>query len=135
MDKLLLLFTLLNFSFVGVKAQTLARIHVNLYTDSLKRGTYNYINIDGELPNGRFIPLDSVRLHFSASAGTFHGNALWLDPDSKEDRINITVYVKDKTELQKSFVVYVKRSTATERLRTEQEILDDMKTNSRKKKA
>ena len=28
------------------KAQKIESIHINLYTDSLKKGTYNYINVD-----------------------------------------------------------------------------------------
>jgi len=35
------------------KAQKVENIYVNLYTDSLKKGTFNYINIDGKLSNGK----------------------------------------------------------------------------------
>ncbi|MBL0056604.1 MAG: hypothetical protein IPP31_10530 [Chitinophagaceae bacterium] len=38
------------------RGQKVENIYVNLYTDSLKKGTFNYINIDGKLSNGRFIP-------------------------------------------------------------------------------
>ena len=55
----------------GAKAQKIDSIYVNLYTDSLKKGTYNYINIDGRLQNGRYIPLDSTSLSFHQFCGAF----------------------------------------------------------------
>ena len=63
------------------KAQQVESIYVNLYTDSLKKGTLNYINIDGQLSNGKFLPLDSTHLIFWSSAGKFTGNNLWIDRD------------------------------------------------------
>jgi hypothetical protein len=44
--KLFLFFFLFLFS-ASAKAQKVESIYVNLYTDSLKKGTYNYINIEG----------------------------------------------------------------------------------------
>ncbi|MBA3674977.1 MAG: hypothetical protein H0W75_08510, partial [Chitinophagaceae bacterium] len=58
-------------------AQRIDSIFVNLYTDSLKKGTYNYINVDGLLSNGRYVPLDSTQIIFWASVGKFSGNDLW----------------------------------------------------------
>jgi len=54
-----------------VKAQKIDSIYANLYTDSLKKGTYNYINIDGLLSNGSYLPLDSTQVIFKSSAGKF----------------------------------------------------------------
>ena len=78
----------------SIKAQKIEAIFVNLYTDSLKKGTYNYINIDGQLPDGRFIPLDSTHLLFTASAGKFSGNSLCLDRDINEKKIIIKAVLK-----------------------------------------
>ena len=39
-------FVMLLFAFSFSKAQKIDNIFVNLYTYSLKKGTYNYINID-----------------------------------------------------------------------------------------
>jgi len=69
--KTVLFFTLITFS-TFAKAQKIDSIYVHLYTDSLKKGTYNYINIDGKLSNGRYLPLDTTDLVFSASDGKFY---------------------------------------------------------------
>jgi hypothetical protein len=83
---LLVLFVLCS---LVTKAQKVESIHANLYTDSLKKGTLNYINIDGKLSNGRYIPLDSTDLIFWSSAGKFSGNNLWIDRDLKATKVDI----------------------------------------------
>lgn len=95
---------------------------VNLYTDSLKKGTYNYINIDGKLNNGRFVPLDSTHVLFKASDGTFYGNSLWIDPEFNKDKITITVILKDDPHQMKTFEVYVKKAPDPE-LKTKEQIM------------
>ena len=52
---LLLLFTAF-FTQAGV-AQKVDSIYFNLYTDSLKKGQHNYINIDGKMSNGRWLTM------------------------------------------------------------------------------
>ena len=80
---ILLIFTALT---ISAKAQKIDSIYVNLYTDSLKKGTYNYINVDGLLSNGRYLPLDSSQISFTASAGKFSGNSLWVEPDFANEK-------------------------------------------------
>ena len=92
------------------RAQKIESLHVDLYTDSLKKGTYNYINIDGKLPNGRYLPLDSTHLIFRASAGRFSGNSLWIDPDFAAEKIDIKVTLRSNPALFKEFTVYIKRN-------------------------
>ncbi|MEP7111252.1 MAG: hypothetical protein ABI760_24870 [Ferruginibacter sp.] len=113
------------------RAQKIDSIYVNLYTDSLKKGTFNYINIDGLLSNGRYLPLDSADLIFSASAGKFSGNSLWIDNDFKDDKVNIKVILRSKPALFKQFDIYIKKKPDNEKLRTADEIINDMK-NTRK---
>ncbi len=43
----------------NVKAQNIDSIYFHLYTDSLKKEVHNYINVDGLLQNGRYLPLDT----------------------------------------------------------------------------
>lgn len=105
------------------KAQKIDSIFVNLYTDSLKKGTYNYINVDGLLSNGRYTPLDSTDIRFTASAGKFHGNSLWIDQNFAEDKILIGVVLKANPAQHKEFVMYIKKKPDNERLRTTEEIL------------
>lgn len=116
------------------KAQKIENIFVNLYTDSLKKGTYNYINVDGQLSNGRYLPLDSSHLIFWATEGKFYGNNLWIDKDFKYDRVLIKVVLKGNPQLNKEFTMYVKKKPDDEKLKTEEELLNEMQTRSKKKK-
>ena len=115
-------------------AQKIDSIYVNLYTDSLKKGTYNYINIDGLSSNGSYLPLDSTHLIFSASAGSFSGNSLWIAPDFNEDKITIKVILRTNPLLFKQFDMYVKKKPDNEKLKTTEEILDEMNKNKKSKK-
>jgi len=115
-------------------SQKIDSIYVNLYTDSLKKGTHNYINIDGLLSNGTYLPLDSTHLLFSASAGSFSGNSLWISPDFKEDKITIKVILRNNPLLFKQFDMYIKKKPDNERLKTTEEIMSEMNKNNKSKK-
>ena len=91
------------------KAQKIDSIYVNLYTDSLKKGTYNYINIDGKLDNGRYLPLDSTQIIFTASDGRFVGNTLWIDPNFTKAKVSIKVVLRSRPEMFKEFTIYIKK--------------------------
>lgn len=120
---LLILFTLCSFV---AKAQKVEKIYVNLYTDSLKKGTYNYINIDGQLANGRYLPLDSTHLIFWASAGKFNGNSLWIDRDFSAQKVDIKISLRDNPAMVKEFSIYVKQMPDPE-LKTMDEIMNKSK--------
>ena len=128
--KPILLFAFI-FSSTISKAQTVKNIYVDLYTDSLKRGTYNYINVDGLLPNGHYLPLDSTDLTFTSSAGKFYGNSLWIDPNFTEKKVSIKVTLKQNPSLHKEFEMYIKQKPDGP-LKTVDELMNEMK--SRKKK-
>ncbi|MEO6356841.1 MAG: hypothetical protein ABIU77_16640 [Ferruginibacter sp.] len=114
------------------KAQKIDSIYVNLYTDSLKKGTYNYINIDGKLANGRYLPLDTTDLNFTASAGQFKGNSLWIDRDFKQEKVSIKVVLKSNPAQHREFDIYIKQKPDDEHLKTAEEIINEMR-QSRKK--
>jgi len=103
------LLVVLLFAFSAAKAQKIESIYVNLYTDSLKKGTYNYINIDGRLSNGKYMPLDSTQVIFSSSYGKFYGNSLLIDRDCKEEKVSIKVQMRKDPSLYKEFVIYIKK--------------------------
>ena len=84
---------------ITATAQKIDSIYINLYTDSLKKGTFNYINVDGLLSNGRYLPLDTAQLTFTANTGKFTGNSLWVDPDFKGKKILIKVVLKSNPAL------------------------------------
>ncbi len=107
-------------------AQKFKRIFVNLYTDSLKKGTYNYINVDGELPDGRFLPLDTTELKFWSSDGKFEGNSLFIDKDFKKQKVDIRITSKSQPSFVKEFSLFIKQKE-DEPLPTAKELLENMK--------
>ena len=119
-------------SFFG-KAQKIDSIYVNLYTDSLKKGTFNYINIDGKLSNGSYLPLDSTHVALVASDGKFTGNDLWIPRDFSKDKVTIKAILLSKKSVCKTFTVYIKKMPDPE-LKTEQQILEEMKRDRGKKR-
>lgn len=121
-------FLLLTFIVLSItaKSQKIDSIYVNLYTDSLKKGTYNYINIDGLLPNGHYLPLDSTQLTFIASAGKFSGNSLWVEPGFTGEKITIGVTLKQNPALHKEFDMYIKQKPDGP-LKTVDELMSEMK--------
>lgn len=130
LNLLVLLFTILGYA---GKAQNIDSIFVNLYTDSLKKGTYNYINVDGLLTNGKYLPLDSTHLVFKSDKGKFDGNSLWLDPNLAADKVCITITMKKRPEVIKKLELYIKKAPEPE-LKTNAELLEQMKRQARKRK-
>jgi hypothetical protein len=110
---------------IAAKAQKIDSIYVNLYTDSLKKGTYNYINVDGLLSNGKYLPLDSTHIQFTASAGKFTGNSLLIDNNFTAEKITIKAVLKSNTTIAKEFVVYIKKKPDNENLKTVSELLNE----------
>ena len=115
------------------QAQKFKKIFVNLYTDSLKKGTYNYINVDGELLDGRFLPLDTTELKFWSSDGKFEGNSLYIDKDFKKQKVDIRITSKSQPSFIKEFTLFVKQKE-DERLPTAQEVLENIKKQKAKTK-
>jgi hypothetical protein len=103
---------------------------VNLYTDSLKKGTYNYINIDGLLSNGKYLPLDSTHLIFWSSAGKFSGNSLWIDRNFAADKIDIKVTLRSNPGLYKEFSIYIKKKPDPG-LKTLEELMKESKNKAK----
>lgn len=97
------------FSAVHAHAQKVENIYVNLYTDSLKKGTYNYINIDGQLGDGKYLPLDSSKIAFSSPQAKFYGNTIFIPADFKEEKVNIHAMLKEDHSKFKDFVIYIKK--------------------------
>ncbi len=130
-QSLTILFAILAFT---AKAQKIESISFNLYTDSLKKGVYNYINVEGKLSNGHFYPLMADDIIFSSSAGKWEGNSIIIDTAYKRDSVVVTAKLKSNPALEKTVTIYIKRVEIQEKLKTEQEILDEMRRNNRKGK-
>lgn len=130
MKQCLLLFTFLT-SLSLAKAQKAENkvdsIFFNLYTDSLKKGTFNYINVDGKLSDGRWLPLTAKEISFTASSGTFDGNSLFIDSSFKEKKVSIKATLKQNPAIFKEVVIYIKTTDPVERLKTTEELMEEWK--------
>ena len=127
MKRFILVLLILCLVNVKTTAQKIDSIYVNLYTDSLKKGTYNYINIDGLLSSGHYLPLDSTHISFSSSAGVFSGNSLWIDNNFSQEKVTVKVVLKNNPGVSKQFDVYIKKKPDNEKLKTAEEILNEIK--------
>jgi hypothetical protein len=118
-------------------AQKIDSLYFNLYTDSLKKGTWNYINVDGKLSNGSYLPLTNKQLMFKASCGEFERNNLWIGKDFKRDSVVVTISLKENPSVTKSITIYIKKKENEDRLKTNEEILNEIKRqpSTRKKKS
>lgn len=121
------------------RAQKVDSIYFHLYTDSLKKGTYNYINVDGKLSDGRWLPLTAKEIVFTSSAGTFDGNSLFIDSSFKKPFVVIKAALKDNPAMSREVTIYIKTVIVNERLKTTGELLEEWKKrgkpdNNRKKK-
>jgi len=117
-------------SMVRARSQQVDTLYFNLYTDSLKKGTYNYINVEGRLSNGKIIPLDSSQVVFTSSNGQFLGNSLWLDPNTKSDKIEVVARLRDDPHKRITILIYVKRLEYSGRVKTMDEVLGKKKSRS-----
>lgn len=129
MIKKLPILALFVFSASAGKTQEIEEFFFNLYTDSLKIGTYNYINIDALLKNGRYLPLDNKTIVFESSAGSWEGNSLFLDTGFKADSVIVKATLIKDPLFQKTITIYIKKGESMYRVKTEKELLDELKRN------
>lgn len=114
-------------------AQKIEGIYFNLYTDSLKKGFYNYINVDGKYTDGSWLPLDSTQIQLTANAGKFKGNDIFIDSSYQGDTIVVKAVLKKNPAIWKEVVIYIRKRGFDEPLKTNDEILNDMRKNKRGK--
>ena len=112
-------------------SQKIDSIFFHLYTDSLKRGQHNYINVDGKLSNGHWLPLTSKEIQFSASAGSFEGNDLLVPQDFKVDSIQVKAVLKSDSAIWKEISIWIKKLPDPEHLPS---LEQTMKSGSAKKR-
>ena len=109
---------------IPAHAQQVDSIYFHLYTDSLKKGVHNYINVDGKMSNGHWLPLTNKEIEFSASAGKFEGNSLLIDTAFKGEKVTVKAVLKNNSTIWREITIYMKKVESTERLRTVDEILN-----------
>lgn len=125
----LLLFTIL-FS-LGSSAQKIEDIYFNLYTDSLKKGFYNYINVDGKIADGNWLPLDTTHIRFTANTGTFKGNDILIDSSYTGETVTVKAVLKKDPSVWKEVVIYIRKRGFDEPLKTGDEVLQEMRTRKK----
>jgi hypothetical protein len=114
----------------AVSAQKVDSIYFHLYTDSLKKGFYNYINVDGKMSDGTWTPLDSSEILFISDAGFFKGNDLFIDSSYKGETVRVKAILKKNPAIHKETVIYIRKRGFTEPLKTNEQILDEMRQKS-----
>lgn len=75
-------------------AQKVDSLFFHLYTDSLKKGQHNYINVDGKLSNGKWMPMTAKEVQFSCNEAEFRGNELIIPADFKPEKVTVRVSLK-----------------------------------------
>jgi hypothetical protein len=111
--------------FIKANSQKVDSIYFHLYTDSLKKGTHNYINVDGLLSNGRYIPLDSSQIAFSCNTGTWEGNDLVIDSSFKGDSVLVTATLKGEPKISRTISIHIKKKADNGPLKTEADLLKE----------
>lgn len=89
-----LLFIILLSSFPGLRAQKVDSIYFHLYTDSLKKGQHNYINVDGKFSTGKWMPMTARDVQFTCNEANFIGNELIIPADFKLEKVTIRASLK-----------------------------------------
>lgn len=92
-----------------VNAQSVHSIHFNLYTDSLKKGTHNYINIDGKMSDGSWRPLTAKEINFSTDYGEFEGNDLVLPDHTTVKKVTIKATLKHDNKTTREITIWIKQ--------------------------
>lgn len=107
--KKILVTGLILLGFLGSQAQKVDNIYINLYTDSLKKGVHNYINVDGKMTDGTWRPLTAKELKFESDYGKFDGNDLVLPENPSVKCVNVTVTLKDDPNKTKKVTIAIKQ--------------------------
>ena len=112
-------------------AQKVDSIYFNLYTDSLKKDQHNYINVDGKLSNGRWMPLSAKEIEFSCSSATFQGSELIIPADFKGEKVTVKAVLKSNSSVWLERTIWIKKKPDGD-LPTKEEIMNG--TSPRKNK-
>ncbi|MER3498504.1 MAG: hypothetical protein C4308_07660, partial [Chitinophagaceae bacterium] len=109
-------------------------IAFHLYTDSLKKGQHNYINVDGKYSDGKWLPLSNIEIKFSASDGVFEGNELVIPADFKKEKVTVKAVLRSNPAIWKQITIWIKTIPDPDKLPTNEEILKQKtKTKSKSK--
>lgn len=97
------------FSISFLQAQKIDSLFFNLYTDSLKKGSWNYINVDAKMSDGKYLPLTTDQLQFKVSNGKLQGNSVWIDWTFPDDSVVVEVVLKKDLSVKRTITIWIKR--------------------------
>jgi hypothetical protein len=129
--KKIILLLLLTVSVSALFAQKVDSIYFNLYTDSLKKGQHNYINVDGKLSNGRWLPLTAKDIHFSCSTAEFSGNELIIPDNFKPEKVTVKAVLKSNPAVWLEKTIWIKTKPDGD-LPTQDEIMKSIPVKKKK---
>ena len=127
------LFAILIGSAIFSNAQKVDSIFFHLYTDSLKKGTHNYINVDGKTSDGKWRPLTGKDIEFTSTYGKFEGNELILPDEPAVEKLTVKAVLKTNPAVWKEVTIWIKKKPDPE-LPTKEEILRDKPQKNSKSK-
>ncbi len=110
-------------------SQKIDSIYFNLYTDSLKKGQHNYINVDAKMSNGRWMPLTSKDIEFTCGSASFEGNQLIIPENFKQEKVVVKAILKSDPSIWRERTIWIKTIPDPDRLPTTDEILKGKKKN------
>lgn len=114
-------------------AQQIDSIYFHLYTDSLKKAVYNYINVDAKMTDGSWRPLTSRDLLFESSYGKWDENNLIIDSAFTGAFVAVKATLKKQPVLTRTITIYMK-VLPDPPLKTEGELKQEWENTGRKKK-
>jgi hypothetical protein len=130
--KKILLLLLVTIAVSPLFAQKVDSIYFHLYTDSLKKGQHNYINVDGKLSNGRWMPLTAKELQFTCNEAQFQGNELIIPADFKPEKVTVRVSLKSNPFMVIEKTIWIKIKPDGE-LPTREQIMNNPQTPKKTK--
>lgn len=126
---------LTGFTQLHAQQQKIDSIAFHLYTDSLKKGgIYNYINVDGKLTSGQWLPLSDKEIKFSSTGGRFDGCNLIFDSTFNADSVVVTAILKENSEKRQVITIFMKKLPDPDVLRTVEEVMKPQGSQGRRKR-
>lgn len=93
----------------GQPIQKVDSIYFHLYTDSLKKGQHNYINVDGKFSNGTWLPLSQKEIEFTCNEASFEGNELIIPFDFKPRKVKVKAVLRENPAIWKEITIWIKQ--------------------------
>lgn len=103
-------------------AQKVDSIFFHLYTDSLRKGQHNYINIDGKLSNGTWMPLSIQEIELSCASAKFEGNELVIPYGFTQAKVIVKAVLKANPSIRIERTIWIRQNPDPD-LPTREEIM------------